>query len=374
MPSLPSPRLLSPNEMLGRIRSDVERNARRARNGLKYVGGVDRPQVGQTRKDVVWKRDKAELWHYRNDSVGATVRYRPPVLIVMSLVSRSYVLDLSPGNSFVETLMKAGIDVYLAEWGVADDADSENSLETYTTEYLPRMIRETCRDAGSDDVTILGYCYGGVLSLLMAAAGPDLPIRNFMAMATPTDFSQMGLTTDLVRSGRIKPEDMIDDSGNVPPDAIRNGFRVVKPTSDIASYANMWEHLWNDEYMVGYQAMGQWARDHVPFPGATFKQTAQMLIRDNGFINDDLRINGEKISLSSITCPFISIIAEKDHIVPIAAAEPLLGLVGSEEKEELRLPAGHVGLVAGRTAARVTIPKIIEWIQQHSDELTPAPV
>ncbi|GAC1328455.1 MAG: alpha/beta fold hydrolase [Mycobacteriales bacterium] len=359
--------------MLTRIRSDVERNARRARNGLKYVGGVDRPQVGRTPKDVVWKRDKAELWHYRSDAVDATVRYRPPVLIVMSLVSRSYVLDLFPGNSFVETLMKAGLDVYLAEWGVADEADSENTLETYTTEYLPRMVRETCRDAGSEDVTVLGYCYGGVLALLMAAADPGLPIRNFMAMATPTDFTQMGLTTDLVRSGRLSPEDMIDDSGNVPPDAIRNGFRVVKPTSEIASYANMWENLWNDEYMEGYQAMGQWSRDHGPFPGATFKQTAQMLIKDNGFITDRLRMHGKKISLKSITCPFINIIAEKDHIVPVAAAEQLTSLVGSTEAEELRLKAGHVGLVAGRTAAKVTIPKIIEWIQTHSDELAAAP-
>ena len=40
--------------------------------------------------------------------------------------------------------------------------------------------------------------------------------------------------------------------------------------------------------------------------------------------------------------------AERDHIVPLAAAEPLPGLVGSQDAEELRLAAGHVGLVAGR--------------------------
>ena len=58
--------------------------------------------------------------------------------------------------------------------------------------------------------------------------------------------------------------------------------------------------------------------------------------------------------------------AERDHIVPLAAAEPLIGLVGSKEKEELRLAAGHAGLVAGRKAAKVTLPGIAGWFKEHS--------
>jgi polyhydroxyalkanoate synthase subunit PhaC len=41
------------------------------------------------------------------------------VLIVMSLISRSYVLDLSPDNSFIGQLREAGLDVYLLDWGGA---------------------------------------------------------------------------------------------------------------------------------------------------------------------------------------------------------------------------------------------------------------
>jgi len=42
-------------------------------------------------------------------------------------------------------------------------------------------------------------------------------------------------------------------------------------------------------------------------------------------------------------------------------------LVGSSEAEELRLAAGHVGLVAGRAAAKVTLPGIAGWIADHSE-------
>ena len=54
MPTVPSPQAV-----LDRVRRDVERNALRARNGIKLVAGVDRPGVGQTPKDVVWQRGRA---------------------------------------------------------------------------------------------------------------------------------------------------------------------------------------------------------------------------------------------------------------------------------------------------------------------------
>src|SRR3712207_9106169 len=102
MPPGPTLSMPSPQTLLERVRRDVERNALRARNGIKLVAGVDRPGVGQTPKDVVWQRGRSQLWHYRNDDV----RHSPPLLIVFSMVSRSYVLDLTPGNSFVEHLLE----------------------------------------------------------------------------------------------------------------------------------------------------------------------------------------------------------------------------------------------------------------------------
>ena len=185
-------------------------------------------------------------------------------------------------------------------------------------------------------------------------------------MATPVDFSQMETITALVRDGRLDPEDVIEPTGNVPPDVIENGFKLLKPTAEVTQYATLWENLWNDEFMEGYQAMGQWARDHIPFPGAAFAQTVEGLVRANGLVDGTFELGGETVDLKAITRPVLNIMAERDHIVPLAAAEPLLGLVGSEEKEELRLAAGHAGLVAGRKAAKVTLPGIAGWFNEHT--------
>ena len=354
----------SPGDLLKRVERDVERAVRRGRNGLKYAAGTSRPRVGQTPKDVVWQRDKAQVWRYRTDDA---VEWAPPVLAVHSLVSRSYVLDLQPRNSAVRFFKRAGLDVLLLDWGVADELEAENTLETYVDDYIPRAVAGACEATGSDEVTMLGYCFGGVLSLLSLARHPELPVRSLVLMATPVDFAGMPEMTRLVRDGRLEPDDLLDETGNVPPEAVENGFRMLTPTSDAVAYANLWQNLWNDQFVEGYQAMGQWIRDQVPFPGACFRQTVEQLIRRNALAEGGLRLGGEDVDLHRIGVPVLNVLAERDHIAPSPAVERVCGLLRPGQCDELRLDAGHVGLVMGREAAKVTLPRIVGWIQEHSD-------
>ena len=120
---------LIPSDLVARIRRDVERSVLRARNGIKYVAGIGTPGLGLSPKDTVWTRDKVELWRYRSDAR----RYRPPVFLVMSLVSRSYILDLRPGNSVVEFLLGQGFDVFMLDWGVPDELEASAASATLVT-------------------------------------------------------------------------------------------------------------------------------------------------------------------------------------------------------------------------------------------------
>jgi polyhydroxyalkanoate synthase len=345
------------------VERDVRRAIQRGRNGLRYAAGTSPSVVGQALKDTVWKRDKAEVWRYRNDAV----EYAPPVLIVFSLVSRSYLLDLHPTNSAVRALSAHGLDMMLVDWGVADAVEADNTLEMYVDDYIPEAIHAAAAAAGTQEVTLLGYCIGGILSLLSMARHPELPVRNLIAMATPVDFTALpeGMMRP-VRERRVLPDDLIDDTGNVPPEVIENSFRLMRPTMDITQYATLWENLWNDQFVEGYQVMSQWAHDHVPFPGAAFRQMAEHFVIDNALVEGGLRLGGQAIDLGAIKVPFLNVMAEQDNIIPSAATLPLTGLVGSEDVDELRLKAGHVGLVSGRTAAKVTLPQIAAWIQHHS--------
>ena len=356
---------LNPIDLVARINRDVERSLLRARNGVRYVRGTHRPKVGATPKEVVWRRGKAELWRYRN----GTVRYGPPVVIVHSLVSRSYILDLRPGNSLVEYLTAAGLDVFMLDWGVPDELDADNDLERYVDFYIPRALAAARRETGQPEVTLAGYCLGGVMAALYAAAHEDAQVRNLILMATPIDFDEMGAMVAMLRDGRLNPEELVDDTGNVPADALYRGFYMQAPTVEVAQKATLLASLWNDEFVEGYQAMSQWSRDHVPFPGAMFRELVEELVRKNVLMTGSIWIGDRKVDLADVSGNVLNAMAERDNVVPPAAVEPIMQLVGDPaRREELRLPGGHVTVGTGRSAVKHTMPRLAEWIIDHSDE------
>src|SRR4051794_37417878 len=338
---------LNPLDLVSRINRDVERSLLRARNGVRYVRGTHAPQVGVTPKEVVWRRGKAELWRYRNGPVS----YGPPVLIVHSLVSRSYILDLRPGNSLVEYLTSAGLDVYMLDWGVPDELDADNDLERYVDFYLPRAVAAVRRESGSGEGTLMGYCLGGGLGALYAAGHEDASVRNLVLMATPINFEEMGAMVAFLREGRLNPDELIDDTGNVPADVLYSGFYMQAPTTEIAQKATLLENLWNDEFVEGFQAMAQWSRDHVPFPGAAFRQLVDLLVRENVLMDGSIRIGNRVVELDQVRADVLVAMAERDNVVPRAATEPALALVGEPaRRHELLLPGGHVTFGTGKSA------------------------
>jgi polyhydroxyalkanoate synthase subunit PhaC len=357
---------LAIGSMLDGVRREIERTALRTRNGIKYLTGGEWAPLGPTPSDTIWEEGKVHVRHYRRETPPAIA---PPVLCFLGLVGRSYVFDLWKGNSIVQMLMDAGFDAYVLDWGEPDEHDSMNTLETYLGGYLRRGIDAVLAESGAEQVSVIGYCMGGDFALHALAAQPDLPVRNLVTMCSPIDFRHLGPLIDALRDGSIDTESMLDETGNVPGPLVRQSFKARKPTGDLVQYVNLWEHLWNDEYMEGYQAIGRWLEDHIPVPGALFQQVVQQWLRDNGFLTDRLRFRGRRISLSAIEIPTLAVIAERDDIVVEAATAPVVDILTGTQAELLRVDAGHASLTSGRKAVKVVWPRIFEWLTAHSKEV-----
>jgi polyhydroxyalkanoate synthase subunit PhaC len=356
---MPKPGPSAPSETpLGEIRREAQRSIFRARNGIKLLTRSSPPQVGATPHRVVWRRGKARLLHYTSDQTTG----RPPLLIVFSIVSRAYIFDLRPGHSFVENMLDAGFDVFMLDWGEADAVDSHNDFELYVDNYMPRAFERVLEVAEADEVDVVGYCFGGMLTLLAAAGHSELPIRNLVTMATPIDLSHLeGMITALER-GQLEVADVLDETGNVSAESVYRGFSSLRPTADIFKYATLWEKLWNDDFVEGYQAMAGWIGDQVPLPGAIACEMAELLLRRNVLATGEFPIGNRTVRLADITCPLLNVMAEHDHMVLPAASEGLGALVGSDDVTQRLIPAGHIGLIAGRDAARITIPNVVDWL------------
>jgi polyhydroxyalkanoate synthase len=322
-----------------------------------------RAPVGLTPKDAVWRRNKATLFRYRARSA---TRHPVPLLLVHSLISRPYILDLIPGNSFVEFLLDQGFDVYLADWGVPAAEDASLRLEDYVLDSLPGMVRAVLTTSGARALSLLGYCMGGLLTLLYAATHPQAPLRALLTLATPVDFDHLGLQRLWAR--HLDPDRLVGTSGNIPAALIQQSFRMLKPASEpsLARLIGLWQNLDNDRYVTQYRAFDRWTNDHIDFPGETFRQTVRDLVQGNTLVKGEFTLDGRRVDLGAIRCPFLAIAAESDHIVPLAAARPQAELVGSADAEFLVLPGGHVGLAAGRSARHVLWPRVAAWLVARS--------
>ena len=112
------------------------------------------------------------------------------MLLVFALINRPDIFDLRPGNSFVEFLLDEGFDVFLLDWGVPDDEDSETGLDYYVCDALP------WGDARGD--ALLGRRRRVAARLVHRRhavrdarrhRGRDGPARNLVLLTTPVDTS-----------------------------------------------------------------------------------------------------------------------------------------------------------------------------------------
>jgi polyhydroxyalkanoate synthase len=354
-------------DVLGTLRREMSLAGIRFRNGLAYARGEHTERVQPTAKDLVWQRDKIKLWRCRSDRVTMG----PPVLALIGLVSRSYVLDMAPGNTFIGAMSEAGFDVYLLDWGVPDESDAESTLDTYAARYLPRVINVVKGNSGSDEVNLLAYCMGAQLALMYLSQRRDHGVNAMVTLAPPVDFSEMGFLARPFFDPSFPPESLIDDHGLVPASVVARGFTMRAPTYDVVSYVDLLQKLDDPQKLEAHAAMTMWLRDHLPWPGAAFKQMVQMFLRENAFVNETARVAGRPAKLSNIDVPILNVIAERDDVVPQASSTALGKLVPADLYEEFRINAGHVGLVLGRTASRTTIPAVIEWMRAHSEPTDP---
>ncbi|MDM0108764.1 alpha/beta fold hydrolase [Variovorax sp. J22R24] len=349
-------------ELTGRLRLEVERAIQRGLKGIELLG-APAPSVGRTPKTVLHRRGTLSLYHYH-----ATVDeiYRVPILFVMAPTNRGYIVDLAPGQSLVEFLLGRGYDVYAMDWNPPADDERDLKIENYALDFIPDCVRRVQQDSGEQDVTLMGYCAGGMLSVIYAALHADGPVKNLVCFTTPIDFSKMELFRKMADPRQFDVDRFVDSVGIVPADLIVAGFDALRPSGRVAGQVRLWDNLWNDEFVKGFRMMERWGNETLPLPGAYFRQTTKELLQRNALHEGTLRIGGRLVELGKITVPLLHIVAQYDHIVPPACAHPLIERVGSADKEEVVLPGGHISIAAGPNAVKRMWPKLDSWLQVRS--------
>ncbi len=325
--------------------------------------------IAQTPKELVWTLNKAKLYRY-TPLVPQQERHPVPLLLIFALMNRPYILDLRPGHSFVEFMLRRGFDIYLLDWGAPGLEDKHLKFDDYTLEYMPRAIRKVKALSGSEEFSMLGWCIGAILTTIYASMRPDDGLRNLILLTAPLDFSnKQGLTFARWTDEKyFDVEKVLATFGNMPGEMIDYGAKSLKPVENyISNYLKLWDNLDNPQIVESWHAMNTWVTDNIPLAGGAFRQLIVDLYRNDRLMKGELMIRGQRVDLNRLRANLLTVIAEGDHITPPCQSEAVLSKVGSSDKELYRVPGGHIGIMAGSGAHKHTWPHIETWLAGRSD-------
>ena len=108
--------------------------------------------------------------HYHPSQGAPRRRGTGPALLVPPLAAPAICFDLRRGCSVAEHLVQGGRPTYLVDYGEIEYADRALGLEHWIEEVVPRAIRAASEDAGGRPVHVVGWCLGGILTLLALGA------------------------------------------------------------------------------------------------------------------------------------------------------------------------------------------------------------
>ncbi len=356
--------LLTRGEHLARV--EAKRAMLRFRNGIEWLTRDPKTIVGRTPYDVIDQRGKLVVRRYRIGEGLLPPRYALPVLLVPPLMVKPFVFDLYPGRSLVSFLLAHGFAVYLVDFGEPDDADAFVTLDHYVLDWLPAACAAVKADAGTNELSLLGYCMGGLFALSHVAANDDGSVRNIVNIGAPVDAAKMGLLAWVAKLTGAETDFITRQIGNVPGGLSSTVFRLLTPMKNLTRYADLFMNMWDREYVNGFDAMNQWVRQFIDYPQAAFLQFSREFMRQNKLVKGQMAFGGKVADLRRVRASLLAFAGRTDQIAPPAAVRAALEAVGSTDKSFRLAPGGHMGVFSGATAPEHVWQPVATWLAPRS--------
>jgi polyhydroxyalkanoate synthase len=289
----------------------------RARSGAGPVGMEDfipGADVAVTPGKVVLRNRLIELIQYE----PVTEKVRPePILIVPAWINRYYILDLSPHNSLVKYLTEQGFTVFIISWLNPGPDDRDLCLDDYRQFGVMAALEAVRTIVPDQPVHGVGYCLGGTLLAIAAAAlarNDHSPFATLSLLAAQVDFTEAGELQLFINESQLAfLDDMMWEQGYLDAKQMKGAFQLLR-SNDLIWSRNMREYLLGER--SGLIDLMAWNADSTRMPYRMHSEYLRKLYLNNDLTEGRFEVEGRPIALTDIRAPVFSVGTVKDHVAP----------------------------------------------------------
>ena len=289
----------------------------RAIAARKQVGAEQFPvgeRVATTAGKVVYRNKLIELIQY---APATETTYAEPVFIVPAWIMKYYILDLSPENSMVKYLVEKGHTVFMISWKNPRAEDRDLGIESYYYDGIMDSLRAISTIMPDRRVHAVGYCLGGTLLSIAAAAlarDGDDRLKTLSLFATQVDFTDAGELMLFIDESQVAYlEDIMWDQGYLDTKQMAGAFQMLR-SNDL-----IWSAMVRD-YLLGERRpmtdLMAWNADATRMPYRMHRDYLRMLFLDNDLAEGRYLVDDRPVALRDIRAPLFCVGTVSDHVAP----------------------------------------------------------
>jgi polyhydroxyalkanoate synthase len=263
---------------------------------------------------VIFRNELLELIQYTPTTPKV---WKRPLVIAPPQINKYYALDLSPEKSMVRFLLESGIQVFCVSWRNPTAANRDWGLDSYVA-ALDEAVDAAREVTGSDDISMMGSCSGGITSTAYFATlgSAAEKIRNMVLAVCLLDPNTAGesafgclMTPETMRAAKETSR----LRGIVDGHELARMFAWMRPNDLIWNY-------WVNNYLLGNSPPAfdilYWNADTTRLPAGLHGDYLDLYFT-NPFVNaGKLTLNGNAIDMSRIKVDSYVIAGVTDHITP----------------------------------------------------------